>query len=82
MGSDELNIRDKVNESTLEINEAPSSTGYSGNTIQDDSDTLIMKNTKNEIRCTGIGDKSSKCVFVTGSLPEKFAALVARIETD
>ena len=60
MGRNRIYITEKIQEITPEIQKALASTGYSGETIKTYSDFQMLKNFKNEIGYTGIGDKSSK----------------------
>ena len=76
LGGDKLRIRGNEYELTPDIYKALSCTGYTGMTMKNESDILMMNNVLNNLGYTGNGDKDSKRkMFVTITLPklvEKF----------
>ena len=71
LGGDKLRIRDTDYELTLEIHKALSSTGYTGKSMKNESDILMMSNIIDHLGYTGIGDRDSKRkTFFTKTLPK------------
>ena len=71
LGGDRIQIKDNIYDLTPEIYKALSYTGYTGNTMKDDADILMMKNIKNDLGYTGIRDYPSKRkTFLTKTLPK------------
>ena len=70
-GGDQLRIRDNVYDFTPEVYENLSFTGYTGNTVKNESDMLMMNNNVRDLGYTGVGDKkSNKKTFLTIPLPK------------
>ena len=55
-----MRIRDNEYELTPEIKKALSFTGYTGKSVKNESDILMMSNILNDLGYTGIGDRDSK----------------------
>ena len=71
LGGDRIQIKDNVYDLTPEIYRALSDTGYSGKTMKNESDILMMNNIKNDLGYTGVGDRDSKRkTFLTVTLPK------------
>ena len=71
LGRERIQINDKIYDLTAEIHKALSSTSYTGRTMKNDNDILMMNSNKNDLSCTGIGDKPSKRkTFFTKTLPK------------
>ena len=70
LGGDKLRIRDNDYESTSEIYKAISYTGYTGKTMKNANDILMMNNITNDLGYTGDGVRDSKRkTFFTEILP-------------
>ena len=66
-----MRIRGNDYELTPEIFEALSYTGYTGNTMKNEADILMMNNIIRDLGYTGIGDKkSNRKTFLTEILPK------------
>ena len=71
LGEDKLRIRDKIYDLTPEIYKALSYTGYTGNTMKNENDILMLNNIINDLGYTGVGDRDSKRkTFLTITLPK------------
>ena len=71
LGGDRIQIKNNNYDLTPEIYKALSYTGYTGNTIKNENDILMMNNIIRDLEYTGIGDKkSSRKVFFTETLPK------------
>ena len=71
LGGDRIQIKDNIYDLTPEIYKALSYTGYTGNTMTNESDILMMYNIKNNLGYTGVGDRDSKRkTFLTITLPK------------
>ena len=71
LGGNNLRIRDNVYELTPEIYKALSYTGYTGKTMKNENDILMMYNIINDLGYTGIGDRpSNRKTFFTITLPK------------
>ena len=60
LGGDKLRIRDNVSDLTPEISKAISLTGYTGKTMNNESDILKMNIIMNDLGYRGVGDRRSK----------------------
>ena len=68
---DSMKIKDNVFERTPEIHKALSSTGYTGKTMKNENDILMMNNILSHVKYTGIGDRTSnRKTFFTIELPK------------
>ena len=71
LGGDKLRIRDNKYELTPEIYKALSFTGYTGKSMKNERDILMMSNNLNDLGYTGIGDRDSKRkTLFTKTLPK------------
>ena len=71
LGGDRMQIKDNIYDLTPEIYKALSDTGYTGKTMKNENDILMMNNIINDLGYTGIGDKPSKRKkFFTITLPK------------
>ena len=71
LGVDKMRIRDKDYELTPEIYKALSYTGYTGKTMKNENDILMLNNIINDLGYTSVGDKLSKRkTFLTLTLPK------------
>ena len=71
LGGDTIQIKDNVYDLTPEIYKALSDTGYTGKTMKNENDILMMNNIINDLGYTGIGDRPSKRKkFFTITLPK------------
>ena len=71
LGGDRIQIKDNIYDLTSEIYRALSDTGYTGKTMKNESDILMMNNIKNDLGYTGVGDRDSKRkTFLTVTLPK------------
>ena len=71
LGSDRIQINDIVYDLTPEIYKALSSTGYTGNTMKNENDILMMNNNVRDLDYTSDGDRDSKRkTFLTTTLPK------------
>ena len=71
LGGDRIQIKDNVYDLTPEIFEALSYTGYTGKTMKNEADILMMNNIIRDLGYTGIGDyKSYRKIFLTEKLPK------------
>ena len=59
LGGDRIQIKDNVYDLTPEIYKALSFTGYTGNTMRNENDILMLNNIINDLGYTGIGDHKS-----------------------
>ena len=74
---DTIKINEKVYESTPELYKALTYTLYTGNTMRDENDILMMYNIIRDLKYDGIGDRDSKRkAFFT----KKFPKLVENIQ--
>ena len=72
LGGDSWKIRDNVYEIIPEIHKALSSTGYTGDTMKNEKDILMMINISRDGNYTGRADRDSKRkTFYTKELPKK-----------
>ena len=70
LGGDRIQIKDNIYDLTPEIYKALSYTGYTGNTMKNKADILMMKNIKSDLGYTGLRDYPSKRkTFLTKTLP-------------
>ena len=77
LGGDRIQIKDNIYDLTPEIYKALSDTGYTGKTMKNESDILMMNNIINDLGYTGVGDRYSKRkTFLTKTLP----SLVEKIQ--
>ena len=60
LGGDRIQIKDNIYDLTPEIYKALSDTGYTGETMKNESDILMMNNIINDLGYTGVGDRDSK----------------------
>ena len=71
LGGDKLRIRDNDYELTPEIYKALSYTGYTGETMNNEKDILMMNNIINDLGYTGDGDRpANRKNFSTKTLPK------------
>ena len=71
-GGDSMKIKDNIYEITPEIHKALSSTGYTGETMKSENDTLMMNNVLRDVNYTGIRDRTSnRKTFFTTELPRR-----------
>ena len=71
LGGDRIQIKDSIYDLTPEIYKALSDTGYTGKTMKNESDILMMDNIINDLGHTGVGDRGSKRkTFLTITLPK------------
>ena len=71
LGGDRIQIKDNIYDLTPEIYKALSDTGYTGKTMKNESDILMMDNIINDLGYTGVGDRDSKRkTFLTITLPK------------
>ena len=77
LGGDRTQIKDNIFDLIPEVYKALSYTGYTGNTMKNEADILMMNNIKNDLGYTGLRDYPSKRkTFLTKTLPR----LVEKIE--
>ena len=70
LGGDRIQIKDIIYDLTPETYKALSYTGYTGNTMKNEADILMMNNMKNDLGYTGVGDyPSERKIFLTKTLP-------------
>ena len=70
LGGDRIQIKDNIYDLTPEIYKALSDTGYTGKTMKNENDILMMYNIINDLGYTGIRDRPSKRKkFFTITLP-------------
>ena len=70
LDGDRIQIKDNIYDLTPEIYKALSYTGYTGNTMKNEADILMMNNIKNDLGYTGLRDYPSKRkTFRTKTLP-------------
>ena len=70
-GADTIKINENIYELTPEIYNALSDTGYTGKTMKNESDILMMNNIIRDLRYTGDDDRNSKRkLFFTKTLPK------------
>ena len=70
LGGDRIQIEDNIYDLTPEIYKALSDTGYTGKTMKNESDILMMNNIINDLAYTGVGDRDSKRkTILTKTLP-------------
>ena len=60
LGREKLRIEDNVYDLSPELHKALSSMGYSGKTMKNENDILLMNKIKIDLKYLGIGDKSSR----------------------
>ena len=71
LGGDRIQIKDNIYDLIPEVYKALSDTGYTGKTMKNESDILMMNNFINDLEYTGVGDKDSKRkTFLTKTLPK------------
>ena len=71
LGGDRIQIKDNIYNLTPEIYKALSDIGYTGKTMKNESDILMMNNIINDLGYTGVGDRDSKPkTFLTITLPK------------
>ena len=71
LSGDRIQIKDNIYDLTPEIYKTLSDTGYTGKTMKNESDILMMNNIKNDLGYTGVGDRDSKRkTFLTITLPK------------
>ena len=56
LGGDRIQTKDNIYDLTPEIYKALSNTGYTGDTMKNAADILMMNNIKNDLVFTGVGD--------------------------
>ena len=77
--SNTIQINDYGCELPDEIYKTLSSAGYPGQSMKKDSEFLLMKNIKNDIRYTGVRDRTSKRkILLQTGLPKKGADIPSR----
>ena len=59
LGGDRIQIKDNIYNLTPEIYKALSDTGYTGKTMKNESDILMMNNIINDLGYTSVGDRDS-----------------------
>ena len=70
-GADTIKINENIYEVTSEIYNALSDTGYTGKTMKNESDILMMNNIIRDLGYTGDDDRNSKRkLFFTKTLPK------------
>ena len=71
LGGDRIQIKDNIYDLTPEIYKALSYTGYTGDTMKNENDILMLNNIVRDLGYTGIGDnKSKRKTFLTITLPK------------
>ena len=76
---DKVKINENIYELTPEIYKALTYTTYTGNTMKDENDILMMYNIIRDLRYNGIGDRDSKRkTFFTKKLPKLFEGIQNR----
>ena len=71
LGGDRTRINDNIYDITPEIRQALSSTSYTGKTMKNEYDILMMNNIIGDLGYTGRGDKeSNRKTFFTKTLPK------------
>ena len=71
LGGDRIQIKDNIYDLTPEIYKALSYTGYTGKTMKNENDILMLNNIIRDLGYTGIGDYPSKRkTFLTITLPK------------
>ena len=71
LGGDRIQIKDNIYDLIPEIYKALSYTGYTGNTMKNGNDILMLNNIVRDLRYTGNGDYPSKRkIFLTEKLPK------------
>ena len=65
LGGDKLRIRDNVYDLTPEIYKALSYTGYTGKSMMNENDILMLNKFINDLGYTGVGDNSKRKFFFT-----------------
>ena len=71
LGGDGIRINENIYDLTPEVYKPLSSPSYSGKTMKNDSDILMMNNIKRDLGHTSVGDKPSKPkIFFTETLPK------------
>ena len=72
LGGDRIRIKDIIYDLTPEIYKALSSTSYTGITMKNENDILMMNNIIRDLGYTGVGDRDSKRkTFFTIELPKR-----------
>ena len=71
LGGDRIQIKDNVYDLTPKIYKALSYTGYTGNTMKNEADILMLNNNIRDLGYTDVGDyKSYRKTFLTETLPK------------
>ena len=71
LGGDRIQIKENIYDLTPETYKNLSYTGYTGNTMQNENDILMLNNIIRDLEYTGIGDDTSKRkTFLTIALPK------------
>ena len=71
LGGDRIQIKENIYDITPEIYKALSYTDYTGNTMKNENDILIMNKILRDLDYTGDGDRESKRkTFLTRTLPK------------
>ena len=71
LGGDRIQIKDNIYDLIPEIYKALSYTVYTGKTMKNENDILMLYNIIRELEYTGIGDKkSNRKTFLTITLPK------------
>ena len=71
LGVDTIKINENICNSTPEIYKALSYTGYTGKTMKNENDILMLNNIRRDLGYTGVGDRDSKRkTFFTIKLPK------------
>ena len=71
IGGNRIQIKDNIYDLTPEIHKALSYTGYSGETLKNENDILMLYNIMKELGYTGRGDiKSKQKTFLSEKLPK------------
>ena len=71
LGGDRIQIKDNIYDLTTEIYKALSYTGYTGDTMKNENDILMLNNIVRDLGYTGIGDnKSKRKKFLTITFPK------------
>ena len=71
LGGDRIEVQNNIYDLTTELYKTRSSTSYTGKTMKNENDILMMNNIIRDLGYTGVGDKkSNRKIFLTTTLPE------------
>ena len=71
LGGDRIEVQNNIYDLTTELYKTRSSTSYTGKTMKNENDILMMNNIIRDLVYTGVGDKkSNRKIFLTTTLPE------------